>query len=164
MANPVFIASTTTLKAQLRLTGAAQPDALAMIDTGIMQARIYLYRVLGAARVTAIQAYGFNENATTDNEISRLKANNAELALVRMNLLRTMPTLFMDASGVKREAWNEEGFARRSNQREVQDEIDRLQLDIDTWLTELAADDGVAQGDVQGGILEVRTPYEGWVF
>lgn len=158
MATPVFIASIATLKAQLRLTGAAQPDALAMIDTAAQQARIYLFRVLGAARILVLQGYAYNAEGTTTAEIARLKANNAELALVRRNLLRTMPTLFMDASGVKREVWNEEGMTRRAQQRELQDEIDRLQLDIDTWLAELVSDDAEIAGDVAASVLTATLP------
>ncbi len=157
MANPVFIASTTLLKSQLRLSGAAQPDALAMIDAAIQQGRLYLVRILGSARVLAIQGLPFVPDALTKDETTRLKANMTELALVRIYLLRTMPTMFMDASGAKREAWNDEGFAR-SAQKDIQAEINRLQLDIDLWLTELAADDGVAAGDAQGGVMSSPTP------
>lgn len=156
--SPVFIADTNTLKAALRLSGAVNSDAVAMINTGMQQARLYLFRILGATRVTTIQGYAFNENAASDTEVTRLKANMTELALVRIFLMRTMPILFMDASGVKREVWNEEGMTRRAEMKSLQDEIDRLQLDIDMWLTELIAADGVAVGDVQGGVMEACVP------
>lgn len=150
---PVFISSMTTLKSSLRLSGASQPDALTTIDRGVQESRIYIYRILGAARVVAIQSIGYNENGTTDDEISRLKANMCELALVRMYLLRTMPILFMDSSGAKREVWNDEGFTRRAQEKEIALEITRLQMDIDLWLQELAADDGQVGSDVQGACL-----------
>lgn len=153
MANPVFIADTPTLKAQLRLSGAAQSDSLALINTGILLARLYIYRILGTARVTQLQGFAFTEAATTDNDIARLKANMVELALVRIYLMRTMPILFMDSSGAKREIYNDEGFTRRAEMKTIQEEIERLQLDIDMWILELQNADGVAVGDVQGGVM-----------
>lgn len=154
MANPLFIASTAALKAQLRLSGTAQPDGLAMINTAMLEARLYLFRLLGQTLISTLQGYVFTEDATTAEDFARLKANMCELALVRQHLLRTMPVLFMDSSGAKREAWNDEGFTRRAQQSEVAAEIERLQLDIDQWIAELVAADGVVQGDVQGGVME----------
>lgn len=150
---PIFIADTLTLKSQLRLTGAAQGDAIAVIDSGIQEAGLYIRRVLGNAKVVALQVIGYVDNPTTDDQVKRLKANKAELALTRIYLMRSMPILFMDASGSKREDWNQEGFTRRVGMRDLQAEIDRLQTDVDIWLAELAADDGIVAGAIQSATL-----------
>lgn len=155
---PVFIADMPTLKGQLRLTGAVLPDALTMIDTATQWARIYIYRELGVDRVAAIVALTYSDNPTTADGITRNKANAVELALVKIYLLRSMPTLFMDASASKQQAWNTEGFLRGTSPSDTQNEIARLQNDIDLWLQELTADDGVTQGYASGGAITVCQP------
>lgn len=150
---PTFIVDMTTMKSLLRLTGTPQPDALAMIDAGVQQAGLYLRRILGLARVVAIQGMAYSENPATLDQLARLKANTAELYLVRINLMRSMPVLFMDNSSNARETWNNEGLTRRVSLRDLEPEIARLQSDVDTLLAELAADDGILQGDVQGGVV-----------
>lgn len=154
---PTFIVDTATMKSLLRLTGTPQPDALAMIDSGIQSAGLYLRRILGLARVVAIQGMAYSENPATLDQLSRLKANTAELYLVKINLMRSMPVLFMDNSSNTRETWNNEGLTRRVSLRDLEPEIARLQSDVDTLLAELANDDGILQGDVQGGVVN-RTP------
>ena len=157
---PTFIADMATVKTKLRLTGAQQPDALALIDTAVQQGRLYLMRQLGADRVAALQAKPYDENTMTSDGVQRLKANAAELAIIKIYLLRTMPTLFTDASAGKQGAWNDEGFARNTPQDKTDEEIARLQYELDTWLLELLNDDGVTEGVLQGGVMIVPQPVD----
>lgn len=150
---PLFITDMNALKAQLRLSGASQSDALAMIDSAVQQARARFYSSLGAVQVTALLAIPYVDNPTTDDGAKRLKANGIELDITKLSLLRSMPILFMDSSGIKREVWNEEGFARRLDEKYISDEIARLENDIASGLGDLAADSGDSGGAVSGGAI-----------
>lgn len=150
---PLFIPSVAELKASLRLTGAASGDALAMLDSAIQKVRIEFYHELEEDRIADIVAITHTDNPTTDDGILRLVAEQTELAMVRRELYRVLPVLFMDAAGVKQEAWNEEGFTRRAGASELAAEMDRLEAEIVTGMERLGGEDEVV-GSVQGGVLE----------
>lgn len=150
---PLFISDMPTLKKRLRLSGAAQGDALAIIDSATETARVLIFDSLGASRVNVLLGKPYTENAVTTDGIQRIKANNLELLIIRRDLLRRMPVLFMDSSGAKRESWNDEGFTRRAEQRELQAEITRLDQEIVDALTDLATDSVSSPSTVQGGIM-----------
>jgi hypothetical protein len=155
---PVFIADMTTMLSLLRLSGTTQPDSLAMISAGVQHARIELYRRIGVAKMNVLLALPYTDNPTTEDQINRVKANNTELALTKIYLMRTMPVLFMDKAGAQREVWNQEGFTRRATSPELSTEIERLREDSDVWINELVAYNGVLQGAVSGGTICRRTP------
>lgn len=129
---PLFVSDMDTLKAALRLSSAAQPDALSQIDRAVERVRVDMFdsaRGLGQARVTELLAIPYVENATDSTSLSRTRANNLEISWTRLYLLKTMPTLFMDASSVTLEAWNEEPLTRKSD-REICKEIELLEKEI----------------------------------
>lgn len=154
---PLFVASMDLLKAKLRLSGSSSADAARMIDDAVESVRVGFINHLGEVRVGQLVATAYTENALTAAAILRTKANILEITWVRLKLLRRLPTLFMDASGVQQQAWNEEqGFARDNSTGK---EIDRLEDEVLQGLEELAgtSDDG--------GSMTVETfgPKEAWI-
>lgn len=145
----LFIADMTKLKQRLRLTGVKPgSDAQSQIDLAVEDARVFLFNEdtgLGEARVTALLALVFAENAITATAIERTRANNLEQKIVLWLLLRRMPLLFQDASAVTLEQWNNEPLTRLSA-KELQAEIDRLKGEIQGEIVDLGT------GDAPGGI------------
>lgn len=150
---PLYIASMDLLKQRLRMTGASQTDCLAMIESAVQEARMQIFGALGSARAIEITSYANEDNPTTDNAIIRLRANAVELAMVKINLLRALPTLFFDNDGSKKEVWNEEGIPRRTSERYIRDEIARLESEIATGLSAMA-DPTEEQGIVRATLIE----------
>jgi len=144
---PLFISSMAVLKARLRLTAAAQSDTLAVLDRAVEETRIEFIYALGESRVTAILAIAYTENATTQAALVRTKANNVEASMVRLRLMRELPSLFMDASGAQNQDWNETSpFARRND---TDKEIARLESEIAEGLAFLSGEAEESSG-VQG--------------
>jgi len=153
---PLFIADMTTLRARLRLSEANNQDAQDLIDQAVEDVRVLIFdegQGLGVTRVTQILAIAYVENATTANDLTRTRANNLELMWVKLHLLRSMPTLFIDGSGVTLEAWNDEPLTRRSD-RAISEEISRLQDAIDKALAALGLGDEDDQGDIDTIVIE----------
>lgn len=144
------------LKTKLRLTAAAQTDTLAMIDRAVEEARIEFIYGLGEARVTAILAIAYAENATTLAALVRTKANNVEVSMVRLRLLRDLPTLFQDASGAQNQDWNE--TSPYSKKSDTALEIARLESEVAAGLDFLAGEEEESVG-IQG---YTGTPTESW--
>jgi len=139
---PLFVADMTTLKARLRLSGAAQSDALAQIDEAVEWVRVALYdeeRGLGLTKVNEILAVAYVENATTSADLVRTQANNLEQIYVRLRLLKVLPMLFMDASGSTHDTWNEEPLTRKG-QRALEKEIEALQKEVEEAIADLLGD------------------------
>lgn len=154
---PLFIANLSLLKAKLRLTGATQPDTARIIDSAMEAARIGFFDHLGVDRVSELLAIAYSENALTEAALERTKANNLEVSWVRLHLLRVLPSLLMDASGVSQQMWNQENaFARTSDTAK---EIERLEAEIAQGLDELASDED------EGGTTQVATlgPTSTWI-
>lgn len=140
---PLFVADMDTLKSRLRLSGAAQDDALAQIDQAVEDVRVGFYddvQGLGVTQVTTLLAIDYAENATTAEDLLRTRANNLEVTWVRLLLMRRMPTLFMDASGSTLDTWNEEPLTRKSG-RDLSAEIKRLESEVAVGLAYLGAGD-----------------------
>lgn len=122
----------TLLKERIRLNGAVKTGALAKIDQAVQDVRVSLYDEqggLGLSRVNELLAIAYAENAATVADLSRTRANNLEVKMVSLLLLRRMPMLFMDASAETLDAWNEEHFSHLSR-RDLRDEIERLEREI----------------------------------
>lgn len=153
---PLFVVNVATLKARLRLTGAASADAAAMIDQAIEEVRQKLYGRLGATRIAAIAAITYVENGTTDNQILRALANTVEIKWVRMFLLRTLPTLFMDTAGIRQQVFNDESaFTTGTN---IEKELARLQAEIDQALDILSGEEALTEASsVRSDLLEADT-------
>lgn len=152
---PLFVADMDTLKSRLRLSGAVKTDATAQIDQAVEDVRVGFYddvQGLGVARVTALLAISYTENAATAEALQRTRANNLEVTWVRLLLMRRMPTLFMDASGATLDAWNEEPLTHGHSR--VDKEIARLEAEVSEGLSYLSADDDEGIGDMITMVFE----------
>lgn len=142
MTDPLFIADLATLQAKLRLTGiAADSPALAILDEAILDARGEFYRRLQASRVTALLAIPFVTNPAGGDQITRAIANTTEVKLVKVRLMRDLPLMFMDVSGGKQRAWNEEAPFREAGLGMSEKEIKRLEDSIEENFQLLAAEE-----------------------
>lgn len=144
--NPVFVADLATLKARLRLSGVpvAATDTLGIIDDAVLRARMRFYRRLGASRVADLVAIAYVEDPTTDDGILRALANSVEVNIVRFELMQTLPTTFMDASGDANKKWNEEALFRERGPTERQKELTRLEDQIEEDMQMLALEEELA--------------------
>ena len=152
---PLFVATMTELKRNLRLSGVTAGDAVTMIDTAVQQARLKFYDRLGAARITEISGYVYSENPSTDTGYQRFRANHCEVLMVRAYLLRSMPVLFRDDRSQGQQSWNEEGLTRDMGQRLLNREIDRIDNEVEEMLVALEAgenDNSVIQTKVMGPV------------
>lgn len=151
---PLFVASMAALKLALRLDGAKTAGAAAVIDQAVEDVRIKLYQRLGATRTAALVATAYAQNPTTDAGVLRSLCNTVETKWVKLFLLRALPTLFLDGSGVKQQVWNDEApFATRTS--DLEREIKRLEAEIEEALSALQADaDEDAGNGVQAATIE----------
>lgn len=141
MTDPLFVADLDTLKSKLRLT--ELPDsssAVGILDEVILVSRLKFYRRLLNDRVATLVALPFNANPTTEDEILRALANVVEVKLVRCELLRRLPTTFMDSSGDVNERWNEEAPVREQGVFEAEQEILRCEEEIEADMRILEGD------------------------
>lgn len=146
---PLFVADMDTLKTRVRLQGASLPGALAVIDQAVEDARLLLYRRLGASRITQILATAYTETPATDAELERSLANSVELKIVRQDLLRKL-TGFAQAGGAVHQMWNDEN-AMALDALQKRQEIERLGTEIEEGLAALAGDkdlDNTSRGRV----------------
>ena len=106
----LFAANDAAIKSRLRLTSVpdSSEDTLAIIAEAIMWARLEFYRRLGKTTVDRLVAITEVAEPTTNDEVKRSVATQAEVNLVRVRLLRELPNAFMDASGDLNRRWNEE--------------------------------------------------------
>lgn len=136
----LFLADMTLLRAQLRLTGVpTSSDANDILDAAVLVARTGFYRELGSARVAVLVAMSSVDAPDSDNEILRKIAEQTEFQWVRMELMRTLPMLFMDGSGNRDQIWNDEGAFRQASTRHLETERKRIQAEIKQNLVMLKA-------------------------
>ena len=148
--SPLFVVDMATLKSRVRLTGAAQADALAQIDQAVEDVRVGFFddvQGLGLSRVTTLLAIAYAENASTAEELLRTRANNLEVTWVRLLLMRRLPPLFMVASGSTLDAWNEEPLTRKAG-RDLREEINRLEQEVMEGLAYLSGGDDEDVGNL----------------
>ncbi len=127
----LFVENVAGLKEQLRLTGAAASDALAILDGEISRARIESFDRLGTARVNEILTYLRTDNPSNVNEIALKRAELMEVNQVRRGLLTRLKMFWMDSSAATEQAFNQEGFTREVDGRDMQHELDRLRAEIE---------------------------------
>ncbi len=129
-ATPVFISDLPTLKERLRISQVDTGEGASVVDSVVEEVRLELYAVLGSSTVTTIAALTPGDPATTDDELKRLRAENVELLMVRLLLMRRMPILFLSSVGQARQQWNEEGITRDVDQATVRREIQTLEASV----------------------------------
>lgn len=152
---PLFVASMSSLKASLRLSGMASTDALAMLNDAVEEVRVLLYDALGSARIASLKAITYALNPETDSEALRAKANHTEVKWVRLLLLQRLPTLFNDSNQATQQ-WNQEGLPRETSSRQRDVEINRLDTEIQDALVDLAGG-SPSEGDIAVSVLEPDT-------
>lgn len=137
--DPLYIPTRQAVLDSMRLTDAVNTPAMTAVDNAIKSARVRFYKALGAARATAISGYAHADAPTSENDIVRANAEGLELKMIRMELLRTMPTAMLD-SGAGRDRWNTEGILNDPGIANDA-EINRLESEIATGLADLEGDD-----------------------
>jgi hypothetical protein len=160
---PLFVASTASLKAKLRLTGSrAGGDTEAMIEEAVTIARQGFYRRLGATRITTILATALTDTPTSDAQVVRSTAATTEAMWVRAELMRLLPSLFQDASGDAQEVWNREAPFRGESRSNLTSLRKELMTEVEANLRYLETGDSEDESPkVQGGdIAPSTTPPE----
>jgi hypothetical protein len=148
---PLFVATEAALKARLRLSGVSG-DGQAVLDDVVREVRVGFYDRLGLDRIDAILVTGTTSSPTTAAELERVKAENIEAKWVKAQMLREMPVLFMDAAAPQQN-WNDEGLTRQASRDQTTKEYERLMLDVEDGLRDLAeeeAQDGIVRTSVFG--------------
>ena len=149
----LFAASTSSLKAALRLSGAAQADSLVIIDQAIQEVRIGFYESLGQARVAEIRTATLVDNPSDSTQIARAKAAQTEIMWVRLLLLRRLPSLFVDGGGNASQVWNEEAMLRPYGKSDQEREIERLLAEVQNNVASLASGGVTEQPQVQVAVI-----------
>lgn len=136
-ATPLFISDEATLLAALRLSRATAADTLAAFEGAVRRVRLGFYDRLGADRVASLVSLTPEDPPTTNEGILRSKAQECEVLWTRMLLIRELPQQTID--GNARKVWNEEPLTRDAAKFDIEDEVRRLQTEIDGYLADLAA-------------------------
>lgn len=161
-ATPLFVADLDALKSELRLTGSSSEDAATIIDRAVQEVRVGFYEALGASRVTQLVGYSATLTPTTDDELARSKATSIEVLWTKARLLRSLPSLFMDASGQVDQIWNEEGLTREASSREIDRAIEKIMAEVRAGLDDLdgTVNEGSFHVDVIGPTDRQHRPGE----
>ena len=121
-----------------------------MLDATVEEVRLGFYTELGSDRVTELLALPHLESPTTDDGLTRLRAENVEYLWTRVVLMRRLPMLFVQGEGQSRAAWNEEGITREGSGSELRSEIKELNRQVRQGLAILA---GEEHGDITATVL-----------
>lgn len=151
---PLFVPSLAEMQKLLRLSAVSSTsDAQAMIENAIVDARVEFFQVLGSTAVTTLRAYPSTKTPETTAELLRKQAEVAEAKMVRVRLMRSMPTIFMDGSAPT-QTWNDEAAFRDMGDKTLAAEIRRLEDEIDAALNSLKSQDLSAASVVAGATIE----------
>lgn len=124
---PLFVADIATMKSELRLSGLkANSDGEQIFERGVQSARVALYMKLGPSTAASFVARAEVDNPTATLDIQRKACSLAEVELVRLEMLRTMPVRVADASGDEQELFNDEGVWRDISPRELRLHIEGI--------------------------------------
>ena len=153
---PTFVLTLKDLRSRLRLSGIPEKgDAFALFEDGVRVARTAFYRRLTHSRIAAIQAMARSDDPTTDDEYLRALAEEAEIKLVRKELVMTMPTLFMDSSNRGVEEWDNEAPFRGTSNFDRQKLADSLQSEISEIMELLEGSDTAgSETSIQASTIE----------
>jgi len=142
---PLFISDMATLRSQIKLSGAMQPDTEVAIESATRRVRGYIYERLGSDRVVQILGYTSSENPTSTNDLARSRAEIMEADWVKLILMQDLPVLFMDASDNTSQVWNTEELTREARPSELDKRIAALQEMIDDAIDSLIGADRVGK-------------------
>lgn len=151
---PMFMPSMGDLRKALRLSQIGQNnDALSLIDQAVLTVKAEFFRFLGADKIAQLQALAYTRVPRTNSDYLRVLAATVEVKWVRSQLLRTMPTMFVDgASPVQ--SWQEEAAFRHNSVLQIRDELRRLDEEVKSGLSMLIA----AQFSSDGIFVETVSP------
>jgi hypothetical protein len=154
---PMFVPTKLELRKALRMSKISDDsDALSMIDAAIQSASVLFYRTLGPVRIASLQAIAYPKAPTSDTEFLRVLAAATEIKVVRAELLRTIPTMFMDGS-IAEKSWQEEAGFRYNSNLALRDELKRLEAEIQGALAQLIAMQLTAGGAVSVTVVAPDT-------
>ena len=109
----LFVADMDTLKSEVRLSAVRDgTDAEQIFERAVVAARAKIYARLGADVTNAWVAIAYVENPTTQEQVYRAAANLLETELVLLDLIDSLPHVFLDDAGGAHQSWNEEGTLR----------------------------------------------------
>lgn len=152
---PLFVADLATLKPKLRLSGVpSTSDADDIVNEAILVTRQKFYRELGSPRIAELVAMPFTETPTTNDEILRAVANSTEVLIVRCELMRTMPMMFMDGNAQQDQIMQDEALFRDSTSSQLEQMRMQCELDIQQNMDLLAGDQVIASETT----LRIATP------
>jgi len=142
---PLFVADLATLKPKLRLSGVpSTSDADDLINEAILVTRQKFYRELGVARVAVLLALPFVETPSTNDQILRAVANSTEVLMVRCELMRMMPMMFMDGNADQNQIMQDEALFRDSTSSQLEQMRLQCELEIQQNMDLLAGDEEIA--------------------
>jgi hypothetical protein len=107
-------------------------------------------------RIASLQAIAYPKAPTSDTEFLRVLAAATEIKVVRAELLRTIPTMFMDGS-IAEKSWQEEAGFRYNSNLALRDELKRLEAEIQGALAQLIAMQLTAGGAVSVTVVAPDT-------
>ena len=170
---PLFVADLATLKSKVRLSGVpTTSDADDIINEAILVTRQKFYRELGGSRITVLKAMAFTEAPTTDNQILRAVANSTEVLMVRCELMKTLPSMFMDGNAQQNQIMQDEALFRDNTSNELDQMRMQCEIEIQQNFDLLAGDEEIASENalridspgVSQPVVDTRTaarPYPG---
>lgn len=127
---PLFVQTMDELRKSLRLSQIGNNnDAISLIEAAVQVAKINFFRHLGEAKIAAIQKIALSKQPKTNSDYLRVMAAATEIKMVRVQLLRSMPVMFMDGTS-KVQTWNEEAAFRDGSFLQTRDELRRLEDEI----------------------------------
>ena len=142
---PLFVADIDTLKSKLRLSGVpTTSDADDIINEAVLVARQKFYRELGGSRITVLKATAFTEAPTTDNQILRAVANSTEVLMVRCELMKMLPMMFMDGNADQNQIMQDEGLFRDTTSNQLDQLRMQCEIEIQQNMDLLAGDEEIA--------------------
>lgn len=145
---PLFVPNKTELRKSLRLSQVAdENDATHQIDEAIRASRVKIFQALGQTKVEEILALPYVQRPLTQSDYMRVLAATVETKMVRAELMRVMPLMFMDGANTV-QTWNQEAAFREGSFLQTRDELRRLEADIQEGLTILLSG-SVTSGDPQ---------------
>jgi hypothetical protein len=145
---PLFVPSKAELRKALRLSQVAdENDAVHQIDEAIRASRVKIFQALGQTRVDEILVTPYVQRPATQTDYMRMLASTVETKMVRAELIRVMPMMFMDGANTV-QAWQQEAAFREGSFLQTRDELRRLEADIAEGLTMLLTG-SVVSGDPQ---------------
>lgn len=159
---PLFVPTHADLRLKLRLTGIEiGTDAEAIIDEALLAARLRFITRLTLGRVTSLLATAYTATPTTEAQYLRLLAAVTEVKIVRLELLDSLPSAFMDAAGNLQKRWNEEAPFRETGVSMLEAIRERLEAEIEEAMELLAGEDLAGEdSSIQtwDGAPDIETP------